>query len=340
MRWLALLLFIPLAMAGGVHEGPEPVTAQMFVHHLDAGAFLHPGAPGAAVLAPAPASVACEEPAVWEVPFTRDLADAKADPLVRVAAFSKVSPQLTWFMETVRPGTAEPMPALPLPVNITGELLSGGKVVARGMAASSSDANVEARHVQVATWRLAWSDPATPAFSTEGVVLRITAALDGACAAPVGMRPYGDADHQSRLLWDIYEPVRLDLFETAWEEERLLIRVHASSPWGPLDLADPVAPRLTGPGGTQAPPMLDALDDTGAVAALWGWDASAAANGTYRIDVQTTNRDGQQADAFSTFRIGGDAPPAPVQEAPVKQSPGLAAPALLGLLVLARRISR
>ncbi len=343
MRWLVLLLLIPAVTAGGIHEGLEAVTTSMYVHHLDGGAVLHPSIPNGATLSPASTAVACGEPAQWTVPFTRDVEDGSADALARVADFDTTPPRLTWFMETVQPGADAPMPALPVPWTVTAQIIGGETVMAQGQADKIAGVTVEGRHVVKAEFSMPWLDKAMTTMPADGLVLHVAATITDPAdcgAAPVGLRPYGDPEHHGRILWDLYEPVRMDLFELGWSGDTLLVRVHASSPWGPLHLAPPTPPVLTTPDGAKVSPALDTLLNESAVETTWTWDAAEARNGTYRIDVAAATADGMtRVDAFKTFRIGGDAPaPVPASE-PVQQTPGFALPlALLGI-ALGRRIS-
>lgn len=353
MRWSVLLaiglLLIPAGTAAPDHDDPG-VEGKLHVHFTDEGPALNNAVPESAKLPAAPEAALCDTPLRWIAPFTQvpitdevtwtqGLArDADMDP--------DVAPRLFWYLETVQPGGDEPMalPATELRLQATlrsgdttdalgqGEALAHGQTVARPTAES-----VDGRHVYEMQVRMPWQVDNTTLPAEDGIHLDVRLDIpSGACdVAPVGWRAYSDSDNRPYLRYALFDPVRIDRLEPV-VADGVRIVLHASSPWGRFDLADPAAPVLKGPTGEVELDDGTVLGDE-TLQAEWLWDSSTAVNGTYRIDaiVEDAARS-TQATATAFFRIGGEPKddPQPTQEPPKKKTPALPLAALLAGLAL------
>lgn len=354
------------AQAGGVHDGPEPTPTDMFIHFAGEDVLpADPVRPAGQSLPPAPESTLCEEPLRWiaasnRAPYAYDGGAVTWAPgLLRDAVLApERAPTLTWFLETVAPGTADPadIPATQVVVEATLRLgdtpatLGKGAVLADGSTepvllhslGGATDAGVEGRHVYAFELRLDWqADAVVPA--QDGFHIEIVARqdVDGCEGAPAGVRAYSGPGTRPTLAWDVFDPVRIDLLEARPRAQGTDVVLHASSPWGVFDVLLGDA-SLRGPAGDAALPEPQGLDVPG-LGLGWALDDGTLGNGTYRIDADVRNiQDSATAQASAVFRIGdtsAPAPPAGPTEAPGKDTPvppGLVVAALAWALLRRR----
>ena len=353
MTMIALFIVASNVSAGPGHQGPAPVEESMFVHFTDQGMALHPTQPTAYKSLTSDAMPACGEVLSWQAAFNQgNPADGvQAGLLSRQADLDTARPKLTWFLQATTPGAGVASP-VPLPdVHLVTSLRTGmdtailedGTELARAEE-TITPVSTAMDGVYALESRLTWAnDPLLPS----GEALQLEVSLNFGpepCQTPLpGIAPYADADHQPRIDWKVYDPVRLDDFRAQDDNGTVTLTLEATSPWGSGHIAPIDDPTIAGGIGPVSGVTRTSIEEGDLLRVTWSWLQGSAPNGTYRADIMIQDIFG----AVSTpdnivFTVGDNREPrhVPLEPEPVKESPGLGIVALLAVFGLVMKNRR
>lgn len=347
----ALLVTLAVLFVAGLdvsaspgHQGPTPVDESMFVHFTGQGLALHPTEPTSYEGIGNDATPACGTSLSWQAAFNQGSPTDGLQPglLSRQADLDTARPKLTWFLHATVPGVGAASP-VPLPdAHIVASLRTGADTasLADGIELARAQetltpTSTSVDGVYMLESRLTWTnDPLLPAG--EALQLEISLSFGPeACQTPLpGIAAYADNDHQPRLDWKVYDPVRLDDFRAQDNNGTVTLTLEASSPWGSQHIAPVDDPTVAGGIGPVSGVTRTSIEEGDLLRVTWTWLQGSAPNGTYRADIMIQDIFG----AVSTpdnivFTVGDNREPrqVPLEPEPVKESPGLGIAAVLAV---------